>query len=91
MHVGPHLIALLLLGLLSRAVSTRASAEDRAAIRVTWFKAAALTTAAGVGLIACEVTLSALGGRAPAGVLALRHDLGENTPDERWEDSPAPR
>jgi lysophospholipase L1-like esterase len=88
MHLGPHFVALLLLTLLSYAWTRRLSAADRAAIRLTWFKTAALTTAAVAGVFACEVTLRALGGHAPAGVLTLRHDLGENTPDERWEDSP---
>ena len=88
MHVGPHVIALLLLAFLSRTLYRRGSTEDRAAVRLTWFKTAALMTAAAAGIVACEVTLRALGGHAPAGVLALRHDLGEDTRDERWEDSP---
>jgi lysophospholipase L1-like esterase len=40
-----------------------------------------------VSVLACEAALRALGDHAPPGVLALRHDLGENTADERWEDS----
>jgi lysophospholipase L1-like esterase len=87
MHVRRHVVLLTLLVLASWLVNRRSPPEVRQALRLARFKIAALTVAAGITLLACEATLRALGDRAPAGVLALRHDLGENTPDERWEDS----
>jgi lysophospholipase L1-like esterase len=87
MHVRPHVALLSLLVIASWIVNRRSAPEARQALRLARFKIAALTTAAGITLLACEATLRALGDHSPAGVLALRHDLGENTPDERWEDS----
>jgi len=87
MHVGRHVIALALLIMTSSVLRRRTPNVERASARVAWFKATASATAIGVSVFACEAALRALGNRAPAGVLALRHDLGENTPDERWEDS----
>ena len=88
MHVLPHFAVLLLLVSLSWMLNVRATEDDRSALRRAWFKTAALTVAAGTALVSCEVVLRALGDHAPAGLLALRHDLGEATPDERWEDTP---
>jgi lysophospholipase L1-like esterase len=88
MHIRRHVIALALLIVASYVTRKRTPDAERQAIRLAWFKAAALATTVGVSVLACEVALRALGDHAPSGVLALRHDLGENTPDERWEDSP---
>jgi lysophospholipase L1-like esterase len=88
MHVSRHVAALALLLFCSWVFIRAASQQDRDALRVTWFKTAAMTMAMVLTALACELTLRAFGDRAPAGVLALRHDLGESTPDERWEHSP---
>jgi hypothetical protein len=87
MHVRRHVVVLALLIVTSYVLSKRTPDVERAAVRLAWFKATALTTVVGVSVLTCEAGLRALGDHAPAGVLALRHDLGENTPDERWEDS----
>jgi lysophospholipase L1-like esterase len=87
MHIRRHVIVLALLIVASYVLRKRIPDAERAAVRLTWFKAAAAATAVGVSALGCEVVLRALGDHAPSGVLALRHDLGENTPDERWEDS----
>lgn len=88
MRVAWHLAALALLCFCSWIFIRAASREDRDALRVTWFKTATMTIAFALTALACELTLRAFGDRAPGGVLALRHDLGETTPDERWEHSP---
>ncbi len=87
MHTWPHVIVLTLLIVASYVLRRRTPDVERASIDVARFKLTALATAATVSVLACEVGLRALGDHAPAGVLALRRDLGENTPDERWEDS----
>lgn len=87
MHIQRHVIAMALLIVASYVLRKRIPDAEHAAIRLAWFKAAALVTAVGVSVLACEAALRALGDHAPPGVLALRHDLGENTADERWEDS----
>ncbi len=87
LRITANVVELIVLLLLSWALNARMPATDRTAVRIVWFKAAALTTACVVSLVACEVVLRAVGDRAPAGVLALRRDLGEVWPDERWADT----
>jgi lysophospholipase L1-like esterase len=87
MRIRRHVIVLALLIVTSCVLHKRAPDVERASVRIAWFKTIALATAVGVSVLACEAGLRALGDHAPPGVLALRHDLGENTPDERWEDS----
>jgi lysophospholipase L1-like esterase len=89
MRVGGNLVELLVLLLMSWALNTRMPAAERTSARVVWLRAAALTAACVASVLACEVALRAFGDHAPAGVLALRRDMGEAVPDERWEDTPA--
>jgi lysophospholipase L1-like esterase len=88
MQVRPHLAALFLLLTCSWFFHRRASPGERLTQRLVWFKAVAITGALVMTVLACELTLRAFGDRAPAGLLGQRHDLGEATPDERWEQSP---
>ena len=87
MQTGRPLLLLLLLAMAFWLVNRGADARERDTMRLVWFRTAALAITSIICIVACEVALRALGNRAPAGVLALRHDLGEDTPDERWEDT----
>jgi len=87
MRVGRHLAVLGLLMAVSVFLHRRASPRERHDVRATAFKTVALTGTVVAAIFACELALRAMGERAPAGVLAQRHDLGEMWPDERWEDS----
>jgi lysophospholipase L1-like esterase len=86
-HVGRHLFLLILLTMAFWLLHRGAEARDRDAMRLAWFKTTAFAITFAAAIVACEVALRALGDHAPAGVLALRHDLGEVVPDERWEDT----
>lgn len=55
---------------------------------VTLLKAAAATVSLVAALLLSEVMLRALGDRAPGGIVAERHDLGEVNRDPHWIDSP---
>ena len=88
MRVARHLVALLLLTLASAFMTNRVSAHDRVRLRVIGFRVVALSATMVLAVLICELTLRAMGDRAPAGVRAQRRDLGEVWPDERWEDSP---
>jgi lysophospholipase L1-like esterase len=87
MHIGRHLCLLILLAMAFWLVSRGADVRDRDAMRLAWFKTASCAFAFVAAIFACEAGLRALGDRAPQGVLALRHDLGEVVPDERWQDT----
>lgn len=87
MEVGRECLLFLLLAVVFWLLHRGAGTRDRKAMRLAWFRTAALTITFVLGIVACEVVLRALGDRAPAGVLALRHDLGEAVPDVRWEDT----
>ncbi len=87
LQIGRELSLLLVLALVFWLLNRGAEARDRHAMRLAWFRTAAVTMTFVVCVFACEVALRALGDRAPAGILALRHDLGEAVPEERWEDT----
>ena len=53
--------------------------------RQALFRVAAFGMSLAIAFIALEVGLRALGDRAPASLLAERHDLGEVRKDTRWE------
>jgi lysophospholipase L1-like esterase len=88
MHVGRHVIGLFLLVLAWVVLNAGAPPREREAMRRACCRALALASTVLITLGACELTLRAAGNRAPSGVLAQRHDLGEVWPDERWEESP---
>jgi len=88
MHVGRHVVGLLLLVLAWVALDSGAPPRERQAMRRACCRALAVAATVLMTLGACELTLRAAGDRAPAGVLAQRRDLGEVWPDERWEESP---
>jgi lysophospholipase L1-like esterase len=56
--------------------------------RISLLKAAAGATGLVAALLVSEVTLRVLGDRAPRGIVAQRHDLGEVNRDPHWTDSP---
>ena len=87
LQIGRYLVLLILLALAAWLVNRGTEARERAAMRLVWFRTAALAITSLAGILSCEVALRALGNRAPAAVLVLRRDLGEMTPDERWEDT----
>ena len=88
LHIAVHLLLLIVLTMAFWLLLRGADARDRRAMRLACFRTAAFAIACVTAILACETTLRALGVRAPAGVLALRHDLGEVVPEERWEDTP---
>ncbi len=87
MEIGRESLLLLVLVIVFWLLNRGADARDRTAMRLAGFRTAALTITFVLGIFACEVALRALGDRAPAGILSLRHDLGEAVPDERWQDT----
>ena len=59
-----------------------------AARRQALFRGVAFAIGLAIAFTALEVGLRALGDRAPAAILAERHDLGEVRKDPRWELTP---
>jgi lysophospholipase L1-like esterase len=91
-QVGRHLIALGMLFFASCMLTRRRSDDDstwsRPATRVAAFKFVTTMVSVLLALLGLEMALRAMGDAAPAGILSARHDLGEVTPDLRWEESP---
>jgi hypothetical protein len=82
LRVARRALALVFVGALAVVIARRQAA--RAGVRPLFGTVAA---AMGVAIAATtmEVGLRALGDRAPAAILAERHDLGEVRKDSRWE------
>jgi hypothetical protein len=89
-QIGRHLMALSMVFFTSCMVTRWRSDDDECGIltRRAAFKIATTTVSVLLALLGLEMALRAVGDAAPAGILAARHDLGEVTPDLRWEDSP---
>lgn len=56
--------------------------------RVEWFRASAMVATAAVALLGVEAGLRIMGEWLPPGIINERHNLGEVTRDDRWDDSP---
>jgi lysophospholipase L1-like esterase len=86
LHIAPHTIALTILILLSVSLARH---RDRSphVDQLIWFRRVALTTGVLFIVGSLEIALRALGERVPPFIAAERHDLGEVTPDRRWEDT----
>jgi hypothetical protein len=75
----------LLLGVSVLLWKRRSGAPAPRSIPSFAFKGAAVSAGCVIAILSAEAGLRALGNRAPAAILAERHDLGEVRRDTRWE------
>ena len=86
-RVRRHVFWLLLLASTSAYVYTRSTTAERAAFHRFCFGIVAPFVSIVASLVFCETVLRASGGRIMPAVAAARHDLGDVTEDERWEET----